>query len=56
MPFSDNSDGPWGPGGKKKGTGKRESSPWGSSGNGNQPNGSSGPKKVLVQGQKLTIS
>ena len=53
MPFSDNSDGPWGPGSKKRGAGKKESSPWGSSGNGNEPNGSSGPKKSPSSGSEI---
>ena len=53
MPFSDNSDGPWGPGGKKKATGKKESSPWGSSSNGNQPNGNTGSKPNQNSGSEI---
>lgn len=43
MPFSDNSDGPWGSGGKKKNTGKKDNSPWGSSESGQKSNGKSEP-------------
>ena len=53
MPFSDNSDGPWGPGKKKKATGKKESSPWGSSSNGNQPNGNTGSKPNQNSGSEI---
>ncbi len=53
MPVSDNSDGPWGPGGKKKGSGRKDSSPWGSSDEPDKSNGKSKPSSASSAGPEI---
>ncbi len=51
MPFSDNSDGPWGSGRKKKSNDKKEGSPWAS--DGNKSNGKGKPPSSSGAGQEI---
>ena len=53
MPISDNSDGPWGSGGKKKGSGKKENSPWGTSDDSEKSNGKSKPTSSSSAGPEI---
>ncbi len=53
MPFSDNSDGPWGSGGKKKSSGKKDNSPWGSSDDSEKSNGKSKPSTSSTTGPEI---
>ena len=53
MPISDNSDGPWGSGGKKKGSGKKENSPWGTSEDSEKSNGKSKPTSSSSAGPEI---
>ena len=53
MPISDNSDGPWGSGGKKKGAGKKENSPWGTSDDSEKSNGKSKPTSSSSAGPEI---
>ena len=53
MPISDNSDGPWGSGGKKKGSGKKDNSPWGTSDDSEKSNGKSKPTSSSSAGPEI---
>ena len=53
MPISDNSDGPWGSGGKKKGSSKKENSPWGTSDDSEKSNGKSKPTSSSSAGPEI---
>ena len=53
MPISDNSDGPWGSGGKKKGSSKKDNSPWGSSDDTEKSNGKSKPTSSSSAGPEI---
>ena len=53
MPISDNSDGPWGSGGKKKGSSKKDNSPWGTSDDSEKSNGKSKPTSSSSAGPEI---
>ena len=53
MPISDNSDGPWGSGGKKKGPSKKDNSPWGTSDDSEKSNGKSKPTSSSSAGPEI---
>ena len=53
MPISDNSDGPWGSGGKKKGSSKKDNSPWGTSDDSEKSNGKSKPASSSSAGPEI---
>ena len=53
MPISDNSDGPWGSGGKKKGSSKKDNSPWGTSDDSEKSNGKSKPVSSSSAGPEI---
>ncbi|MFL2806410.1 MAG: FtsH protease activity modulator HflK [Paracoccaceae bacterium] len=51
--MSDNSDGPWGSGGKKKGSSKKDNSPWGTSDDSEKSNGKSKPTSSSSAGPEI---
>ena len=53
MPISDNSDGPWGSGGKKKGSTNKDNSPWGNSDDSEKSNGKSKPTSSSSAGPEI---
>ena len=53
MPISDNSDGPWGSGGKKKSSSKKDNSPWGTSDDSEKSNGKSKPTSSSSAGPEI---